>query len=103
MFAKAEQQLLPRTPKIGVAKAAYFPQFPLSGTAGFQSAALTTLFSGPRGTWDFGASLAHAILPQGRLRSNVRLRASPAASLAAFSIQQFKAPFAASRCIDRIP
>jgi outer membrane protein, multidrug efflux system len=70
---EAEQQLIAANAQIGVAKAAYFPQISLSGTAGFQSAALTSLFSGPAGTWDFGASLAQPIFTAGRLRSNVRL------------------------------
>ena len=59
--------------QIGVARAAYFPQISLNGSAGFQSAALTNLFSGPAGTWNFGASLAQPIFTAGRLRSNVRL------------------------------
>ena len=70
---EAEQQLVAANAQIGVARAAYFPQFSLSGTGGFQSAALTDLFSGPAGTWNFGASLAQPIFTAGRLRSNVRL------------------------------
>jgi outer membrane protein, multidrug efflux system len=69
---QAEQQLIAANAQIGVAKAAYFPQISLSGSAGFQSAALTNLFSGPAGTWDFGASLAQPIFTAGKLRSNVR-------------------------------
>ena len=69
---QAEQQLIAANAQIGVAKAAYFPQISLSGSAGFQSAALTNLFSGPAGTWDFGWSLAQPIFTAGKLRSNVR-------------------------------
>jgi len=69
---EAEQQLIAANAQIGVAKAAYFPQISLSGTSGFQSAALTDLFGGPAGTWNFGASLAQPIFTAGRLRSNVR-------------------------------
>jgi len=69
----AEQQLIAANAQIGVAQAAYFPQISLSGTGGFQSAALTDLFGGPAGTWSFGASLAQPIFTAGRLRSNVRL------------------------------
>jgi outer membrane protein, multidrug efflux system len=69
---EAEQQLIASNAQIGVARAAYFPQISLSGTAGFQSAALTDLFSGPAGTWSFGASLAQPIFTAGKLRSNVR-------------------------------
>jgi multidrug efflux system outer membrane protein len=69
---EAEQQLVAANAQIGVARAAYFPQISLSGTGGFQSAALTGLFSGPAGTWNFGASLAQPIFTAGKLRSNVR-------------------------------
>ena len=70
---EAEQQLIAAKARIGVARAAYFPQISLSGSGGFQSAALTNLFSGPAGTWNFGASLAQPIFTAGKLRSNVRL------------------------------
>jgi outer membrane protein, multidrug efflux system len=69
---EAEQQLIAANAQIGVAKAAYFPQISLSGSAGLQSAALTNLFSGPSGTWDFGTSLTQPIFTAGKLRSNVR-------------------------------
>ena len=67
-----EQQLIAANAQIGVAQAAYFPQISLSGAGGFQSAALTDLFSGPAGTWNFGASLTQPIFTAGRIRSNVR-------------------------------
>jgi multidrug efflux system outer membrane protein len=70
---EAEQQLVAANAQIGVAKAAYFPQISLSGSGGFQTAALTNLFSGPAGTWNFGTSLTQPIFTAGRLRSNVRL------------------------------
>jgi outer membrane protein, multidrug efflux system len=69
---QAEQQLIAANAQIGVAKAAYFPQISLSGSAGLQSSALTNLFSGPAGTWDFGTSLTQPIFTAGKLRSNVR-------------------------------
>jgi len=70
---EAEQLLVAANAQIGVARAAYFPDISLSGTGGFQSAALTGLFSGPAGVWSFGASLTQPIFTAGRLRSNVRL------------------------------
>ena len=69
----AEQQLIAANAEIGVAKAAYFPQISLTGTAGFESNALTRLFSGPAGTWSYGASLTQPIFTAGRIRSHVRL------------------------------
>src|SRR5580698_6497727 len=69
----AEQQLIAANAEIGVARAAYFPQISLSGTAGFESDALTHLFSGPAGAWTYGASLTQPIFTAGRIRSNVKL------------------------------
>jgi len=70
---EAEQQLIASNALIGVARAAYFPQITLSGSGGFQSAALSNLFTGPAGTWNFGASLSQPIFTAGRIRSSVRL------------------------------
>jgi multidrug efflux system outer membrane protein len=71
-ISQAEQQLIASNAQIGVAKAAYFPQISLSGSTGLQSAALTNLFSGPSGTWNFGTSLTQPIFTAGKIRSNVR-------------------------------
>ena len=70
---QAEAQLVAANAEIGVARAAYFPQISLSGAGGFQSSALSSLFTGPAGAWSFGASLAQPIFTGGRLRSEVRL------------------------------
>jgi multidrug efflux system outer membrane protein len=70
---QAEQQLVAFNARIGVAKAAYFPQIALTANAGYQSSALTTLFTGPAGLWNFGGSLVQPIFEGGRLRNNVRL------------------------------
>lgn len=70
---EAEQQLVAANAQIGVARAAYFPQISLSGGGGFQTAALTNLFSGPAGTWNFGASLTQPVFTAGKIHSNVRL------------------------------
>ena len=70
---EAEGQLIAANAQIGVARAAYFPEIALSGTGGFQSSALSGLFSGPAGAWSFGASLTEPIFTAGRLHSEVRL------------------------------
>ena len=69
----AEAQLIAANAQIGVAKAAYFPQITLTANNGFQSSALTNLFTGPAGMWSFGGSLAQPIFAGGRIRSGVRL------------------------------
>lgn len=73
---QAEEQLVAANAQIGVARAAYFPQIPLTAAAGYQSSALTGLFAGPAGAWNFGASLTQPIFTAGRLKSNVRLAES---------------------------
>jgi multidrug efflux system outer membrane protein len=51
---QAEEQLVAFNANIGVAKADLFPRISLTGTGGFQSAALTSLFSGPAALWTLG-------------------------------------------------
>jgi len=69
---EAEAQLMAANAQIGVAKAAYFPQITLTADGGFQSSALTSLFTGPAGLWSFGGSLVQPIFAGGRIRSGVR-------------------------------
>lgn len=69
----AEQRLVSANARIGVAKAAYFPQITLTAAGGFQSSALTSLFTGPAGLWSFGGQLLQPIFNRGRIRSNVKL------------------------------
>jgi outer membrane protein, multidrug efflux system len=69
---EAEENLVAANAQIGVARAAYFPQISLTGTAGYESPALTSLFTGPAGVWNLAASLSQPIFEGGRLKSNVR-------------------------------
>jgi multidrug efflux system outer membrane protein len=69
----AEQQLVAANARIGVAKAAYYPDIALTATAGYQSPALSALFSGPTGFWSFGGQLVQPIFTGGRIKSNVKL------------------------------
>ena len=69
----AEQNLVAANAIIGVAKAAYFPRISLTGFLGFQSDALSNLFSGPARIWQFAPQVTQPIFNAGRLRSNVRL------------------------------
>jgi multidrug efflux system outer membrane protein len=70
---EAEQQLVALNAQIGVAKADYFPNIALTGTGGYQSSALTSLFGGPAGLWSFGAVVTQPIFEGGRIRNRVRL------------------------------
>jgi outer membrane protein, multidrug efflux system len=69
---EAEQSLISANAQIGVARSAYFPQISLTGTAGFETPALTNLFTGPAGVWNFGASLTQPIFEGERIKNNVR-------------------------------
>jgi outer membrane protein, multidrug efflux system len=70
---EAEAQLIAANAQIGVAKAAYFPQITLTGNSGFLSSALTSLFTGPAGLWNFGGGITQPIFAGGRIKSGVRL------------------------------
>lgn len=69
----AEQSLIAANARIGVAKAAYFPQISLSGFLGGQGTQLSSLFSGPSSVWAFTPQVAQPIFTAGRLKGNVRL------------------------------
>ena len=69
----AEHSLIAANARIGIAKAAYFPQITLTANAGYQSTALTSLFTGPAGMWNFGGQLAQPLFAGGRIRSGVKL------------------------------
>jgi multidrug efflux system outer membrane protein len=71
---QAEANLVAANARIGVARAAYFPQISLTADSGFLSSALTSLFTGPAGFWSFGGSLTQPIFAGGRIKSGVKLR-----------------------------
>jgi multidrug efflux system outer membrane protein len=58
---------------VGVAKAAYFPQIPLTANVGSQSTALTSFLQGPTAFWAIGAQLAQPIYVGGRITSQYHL------------------------------
>ena len=70
---QAEQQLVAANARIGVAKAAFFPDISLTAAPGFQSSALQTLFNGSSGLWTFSGTVTQPIFTAGKIRSNVRL------------------------------
>lgn len=68
---EAEQQLVAANAEIGVARSAYFPSISLTGFAGVQSTALSSLFTGASGIWGGAASLVQPIFTAGRTKSQV--------------------------------
>ena len=63
---QAEEALIAANARIGVAKAALFPNLSLTGNAGSESAALAKLFSAPAEVWSISAALAMPIFDAGR-------------------------------------
>lgn len=70
---QAEDQLIAANARIGVARAAYFPQIFLTATGGFLSSALSSLFTGPAGLWNFGGAVTQPIFAGGRIKGGVKL------------------------------
>ena len=62
---RAEQTLVAANAQIGVARAAYFPQISLTGSGGFESTALATLFTGTSAIWTRGRGRHAADLHRG--------------------------------------
>ncbi|MGA2749898.1 MAG: efflux transporter outer membrane subunit [Verrucomicrobiota bacterium] len=71
---EAEAQLHAAMAQIGVAKAAYFPQFSLTGSVDYQSDMLRTLFAGPSRFWTAGPSVTWPIFQGGALTAKVRVQ-----------------------------
>jgi NodT family efflux transporter outer membrane factor (OMF) lipoprotein len=69
-IAQAERQLASANAKIGVAKAAFFPVVTLTGSAGYASADVSSLFNWESRTWTFGPSVSLPIFAGGRNRAN---------------------------------
>ena len=70
---EAEFALVAANAQIGVAKAALYPEITLTGTGGFQSQALSTLFSAPSFFWSITGDLLQQIYNAGKLKAAVRL------------------------------
>jgi NodT family efflux transporter outer membrane factor (OMF) lipoprotein len=68
-IAAAERRVAAANAQVGVARAAYFPIFTLTGSGGFESTAITTLIQGPSGFLTAGASAAVTAFDGGRRRA----------------------------------
>ena len=77
-IAAAERRMAQANAQIGVAKAAYFPVFTLSASAGYQSATMADWLTAPSRFWSFGPAIAQTLF-DGGLR-----RAQSAQALAAY-------------------
>ncbi|AEB10207.1 efflux transporter outer membrane subunit [Desulfobacca acetoxidans] len=69
----AEESLVAANARIGEAKALLFPNIRITGVAGWESAALKSLFSAHASFWDvISPGITQPIFNAGRLRANVR-------------------------------
>jgi NodT family efflux transporter outer membrane factor (OMF) lipoprotein len=88
----AEQQLVAANARVGEAKALLFPNIRITGVAGWESAALKSLFTGPASFWDLiTPGVTQPLFQAGRLRAGVRAsEAQKEAAVLAYkkSIQQ---------------
>ncbi|HUA38102.1 MAG TPA: multidrug efflux RND transporter permease subunit [Candidatus Sulfopaludibacter sp.] len=91
--AEAERQLASANAKIGVAKAAFFPVLTLTGSGGYVSGDVDTLFNWNSRTWSIGPSLSLPIFAGGRNLANYRRSKSAYAEAAALYRQQVLVAF----------
>jgi multidrug efflux system outer membrane protein len=69
--AEAEQNIVAANAQVGVATANLYPTFGLTGTAGFESGALRTLFEWQSSLWSIAEGITAPIFEGGRLRANL--------------------------------
>jgi multidrug efflux system outer membrane protein len=69
--AQAEHTLQSANANIGAARAAFFPKILLTGSAGTETASLTSLFAPGSGVWSFGPTISVPIFDGGVNRGNL--------------------------------
>jgi outer membrane protein, multidrug efflux system len=70
---RPEHRLVAANADVGQAKAAFFPQISLTGMFGYQTTAISDLFTSPARTWQFGPAVSLPIFTGGRLRAEYKL------------------------------
>jgi outer membrane protein, multidrug efflux system len=70
-IAEAERNVAAQNARIGVARAAFYPNIPLVGSAGFDSRDITRLLDAPSGIWSLGISALEPIFNGGRNRATL--------------------------------
>lgn len=105
--AAAERRVAAANAQVGVATAAFFPRLLLDATAGWQSGALSGLFSLPNRVWSIGPSLVETLFSGGKRRAGVeQARASYDAAVAEYrqsvlaALQEVEDDLAATRVLE---
>jgi multidrug efflux system outer membrane protein len=70
---QAEMLLVAANANVGVAKAAFFPQFSLTGQFGAQSTSITSFLQGPATFWSLAGQALQPVYEGGRIRANYQL------------------------------
>jgi multidrug efflux system outer membrane protein len=99
--AEAERRLASANARIGVAKAAFFPALRLTGSGGFVSAEVDSLFNWESRVWSLGPSLSLPIFAGGRNRANHRRARAEYQEAVAEYRQQIPSRLAMSRTASR--
>jgi outer membrane protein, multidrug efflux system len=68
-----EASLVAANANVGVAKAQFFPQFPLTAQFGAASVSITQFLNGPATFWSLGGAAVQPIFEGGRIKSGYRL------------------------------
>jgi NodT family efflux transporter outer membrane factor (OMF) lipoprotein len=71
--AQAEAALASAHASVDAARAAFLPQFALSGSDGFASTMISSLVHGPSVVWDYGGSLLQSVFDGGKLIGQKKL------------------------------
>jgi outer membrane protein, multidrug efflux system len=71
--AEAEANLASAHANVDAARAAFFPQIGLTGSGGYASAAIGSLFNGSNLAWSVGGSLLQTVFDGGQLQGELRL------------------------------
>ena len=106
--AAAERRVASANAQVGVATAAFFPRLFLAATAGWQSNALSGLFSLPNRIWSIGPSVVETLFSGGKRRAGVeQARASYDVAVAEYrqnvlaAFQEVEDDLAAARILDQ--
>lgn len=67
----AERQMAYQNAEVGIAHTAFYPHITLSGSGGWQSTDITSLFNVPSTVWSLGADALEPIFQGGRNRANL--------------------------------